>query len=151
MLKILYKISYFKIPVFLMKYLISKKKIKSLKVVSKHGHYKDRIYIAEKINALSNDNKIQLIEILLDDKVEFISKLVIKFTKKTRLSEYVLEKAIEKEKFWKKKEVERDIKKEKMNKMLKNSTNRKRKFSNGESYQNAKNMLKKPMNTGRWM
>jgi hypothetical protein len=37
-----------------------------------------------------------------------------------------------------------------MKRLLKKTTNRKRKFSNGEALQNLKNMLKKPMNTGKW-
>ena len=38
-----------------------------------------------------------------------------------------------------------------MKKIFKNTTNRKRKFSNGETFQNMKEIIKKPMNIGKWM
>jgi len=135
----------------MLKYLISKEKISSLKTISKHGHYKDRQYIAKRINAFSSKNKEQLIMILLDDQIEMISKMLIDYSKEYKSSNKVLEKAISKEKLWMKKKKEKELKREKMSEILKNSSNRKRKFSDGESYQAAKDMLKKPMNTGRWM
>ena len=151
MLKFLYKISYFKIPEFIMNNFVLRQKMNSLKTIAKSGHYKNRMYIVERINLLSNENKLKLIEILYDDKIEIISKSAIKESSKLILPKLTKAQIIEKTEYWINKKIEAKKNGEKIKRLLKNTTNRKRKFSNGESYQNLKNMLKKPMNTGKWM
>jgi hypothetical protein len=122
-----------------------------LKTIAKSGHYKNRIFIAERINQLSDENKLQLIEILLNDSIEKISQLAIRESEKLILKKAFKLKVHEKSEYWVNKRLTDEKRKAKNKELLKNSTNSKRKFSNGESYQNMKNMLKKPMNTGKWL
>jgi|TARA_B110000240_G_scaffold92237_1_gene104770 hypothetical protein len=150
MFKFLLKILYFKVPNFILNFLIKKDKMNSIEIIGKDGHYKNRIYLAKYIHVFSYENKLKLIEILLEDNIEYISNLAIKESKKIILKKNLKRKVNEKIEFWNTKKIQTEINKEKNERLLKNSTNRKRKFSNGESYQNLKNMLKKPMNTGKW-
>ena len=150
MFKFLLKILYFKVPNFILTFLIEKEKMNSIGIIGKDGHYKNRIYLAEYIQVFSYENKLKLIEILLEDNIKYISNLAIKESKKIILKKNLKRKVNEKIEFWNTKKIQTEINKEKNERLLKNSTNRKRKFSNGESYQSLKNMLKKPMNTGKW-
>ena len=88
--------------------------------------------------------------ILINDKIEIISKLIIKESFKISLTKFHQNIINEKAEYWKLKEVENNLNKEKIKKILKNTKNRKRKFSKGETFQNMKEMIKKPMNTGKW-
>jgi hypothetical protein len=54
MLKFLCKIFYFKTPRVMMNNFILKEKMDSLKSIAKSGHYKNRMYIAERIKLFSN-------------------------------------------------------------------------------------------------
>jgi hypothetical protein len=132
---------------------VSKQKIKLLEIISESGHYKNRKYIAESIDSFSNQNqnKLRLMKILLNDKIEIISKLIINESTKMNLTKAQQNEFDEKIEYWNQKEFENNLKKEKMKKIFKNTTNRKRKFSNGETFQNMKEIIKKPMNIGKWM
>ena len=121
-----------------------------LENISKFGHYKDRKYVAENIASFSNNNRLRLMLILINDKIEIISKLIIKESFKISLTKFHQNIINEKAEYWKLKEVENNLNKEKIKKILKNTKNRKRKFSKGETFQNMKEMIKKPMNTGKW-
>jgi len=67
---------------------VSKQKIKLLEIISESGHYKNRKYIAESIDSFSNQNqnKLRLMKILLNDKIEIISKLIINESTKMNLT-----------------------------------------------------------------
>ena len=62
MLKFLLKILYFKVPNFILTFLIEKEKMNSIGIIGKDGHYKNRIYLAEYIQVFSYENKLKLID-----------------------------------------------------------------------------------------
>lgn len=151
MIKLLYKIFYFKIPRIILNHFILKEKMSSLKTIAKSGHYKNRLYIAERIKSFSNENKLGLIAVLYNDKIEIVSRLAIEESNKLSLPESIQFQINQKVEYWIDKRIETERNEEKIERLLENSTNTKRKFSNGETYQGMKNMLKKPLNTGKWM
>jgi len=130
--------------------LITNDKIDTLKTIAKSGHFKNRLLIAQRLNQLKEQNKLFLIDILYNDKVENISLLAIEESNKLNLTEAQKDKFIDKIEYWTNKRKQSEKMKAKNSEQLKNSKNFKRKFSDGESYQNMKKMLKKPMNTGKW-
>jgi len=134
-----------------MKNLILKARMRLLLDIAKNGHYKNRIYLSENIKSFSYENKLRLIEVLINDKIEIISKLIIKESKNLSLPKSIQIQVKEKSEYWILKKIEIEKSKEKLGELFKNSTNRKRKFSKGDTLQNMKNMLKKPMNTGKWI
>lgn len=146
--KILYFLFYIKIPRFILKKLISNNK-DALEIIAIKGHYKDRIYLSENIKTLKRENQLKLIKILLDDKIEAISKIIISQYNNDILNELTL-LVEEKSAYWKRKKIENEITSQKTAELLENTKNYKRKFGNGESFQMVKQMLKKPMNTGKW-
>ena len=133
-----------------MKRFISKEKMDSLLTICESGHYKNRMFIVENLSLISKPNRLKLILILLNDKIELISKEAIKNSNEVYLNDQYQQVVNDKIEHWKKRTLERVEKQKTMKALLKGSTNRKRKFSKGESYQNMKEMLKKPMNTGKW-
>jgi len=147
-LKILYSLFYFKIPRFILKKFISNNN-DALDIIAKRGHYKDRIYLAENIKTLNRENQLGLMKTLLDDNIEVVSKKTInQFSNDVpkELASLIKKKSA----YWKRKRIENDILSQKTSELLKDSKNYKRKFGNGESFQMIKQMLKKPMNTGKW-
>jgi len=150
MLLYLYKILYFKFPNFIMQEFISKEKMNSLSIICKSGHYKNRIFIVENLSLISKPNRLQLILILINDKIESISQKAIKSSNDIKLNTKLQKVVDTKVKHWENRKLEREQNEKRTKRLLKNSKNKKRKFSKGESYQNMKEMLKKPMNTGKW-
>ena len=130
---------------------VKKQNIDLLQIISESGHYKNRKHIAQKIESFSKENKLKLIQILLNDNIEIISKFVINESTKMSLPKALQIEINKRTEYWEKNEIENEQKRIKMKNSLKNTTNRKRKFSNGETYQNMKEMIKKPMNIGKWM
>lgn len=146
--KILYFLFYIKIPRFILKKLISNNN-DALDIIAEKGHYKDRIYLSENIKSLKRENQLKLIKILLDDNIKVVSEKIIgQFSNDVPNELRLLFE--EKSAYWKIKKEENEISSQKTAKLLVNSKNYKRKFGNGESFQTAKQMLKKPMNTGKW-
>ncbi len=150
MLQLLYKIVYFQFPNFMMMNFIYKQKIKTLKKISKFGHYKNRKFIANHLNNLHQNHRLELIFILLNDNIESISKSVIKQSDTIKINNSQSKIIEEKVEYWNKKYQENQLKEKKIKALLKDSNNRKRKFSNGETYQEMKQMINKPMNLGKW-
>lgn len=150
LLKLFYVIFYVKLPWFIIKYLILKGKIKTLEVIAQKGHYKNRIQLTQNIDRLSIKNQWKLLLILLDDKIEKISKDIIKQYENKYLPSDLKSALFNKRKYWKEKHKIDSRKKERIAELFKNNTNYKRKFGDGESLKNVKEMLKKPMNIGKW-
>ena len=120
-------------------------------VIAKKGHYKDRLYLAKHIPSLHINGQHKLISILLDDPVQVISETTIKVAQTLRLLEELQMRISEKEAFWVTHTKEQEERKKAYSKAYKGLPHYKRKFSNGESYQQMKQMLKKSMNTGKWI
>ena len=150
LIKILYLISYVYFPKLIIEDLILFEQIESLKLIAKKGHYKNRLQIANNLNLLKKKHQSILIEILIDDKVESISQSIIEDFQMVKFQVDLNLKIENKKKFWKQNQSIKNKKLKLFSKIYKGTKNYKRKFSKGESYQNAKEMLKKPMNTGKW-
>ena len=150
MLKLLYQILYFKFPDAIIRSFIRKQRMKTLLTISEVGHYKNRTFIAENIGSLSSPIQLKLILILLNDNIEKISQLAIEKSKEIALNKSQQNMIKEKVQYWENKKIETAQNQKKIQELLKNSTNTKRKFSNGETYQEMKEMIKKPMNLGKW-
>lgn len=150
LLKILYLVFYFKLPWFIVKRLILRDKIKTLEIIAKKGHYKNRIQLTQNIDHLSIKNQWKLLIILLDDNLEKVSEDIIKRYENKYLPTDLKSALFDKRKYWKEKHKSNLKKQARMAELFKNNTNYKRKFGNGESLKNVKDMLKKPMNNGKW-
>jgi hypothetical protein len=120
-------------------------------VVAKNGHYRNRLYLAKHIASLHINGQHKLISILLDDPVQVISETTIKISKTLRLLEELQTRISEKEAYWTLHNKEQEERKGAYSKVYKGLPHYKRKFSNGESYQQMKQALKKSMNTGKWI
>ncbi|NJM79666.1 MAG: hypothetical protein HC854_08730 [Flavobacterium sp.] len=124
--------------------------MKIVKTIAKKGHYKNRMQIAENLYILKDAERTQLVEILIYDPIEFIFEKAIVASETLLLKKDLKSKIEERKKYW----LHRKIAEEKQNKIttenLKGTSNFKRKFGSGESLNNVKEMLKKPMNTGKW-
>ncbi|WP_432412170.1 hypothetical protein [Rasiella sp. SM2506] len=129
---------------------LNKEFLKVLKFLSKYGHYKNRIHISKHVAQLSIKAQIEILDILIDDAIPIVSINAIGFGKVLLQSNYIRQKATEKEIYWEKRKAELSKKQKSMAEILKGSKNYKRKFSDGGTLANMKNMLKKPMNTGKW-
>jgi len=125
--------------------------IKMLEIIAELGHFKNRIYISDRIDTLSKENKIRLIKILFNDKIEIISRGAIDKSMKLSFPKNIRIQITEKLEYWKEKKNEQSLNSKRVSELLKGSTNQKRKFTNGETFSKTKEMLKKPMNTGKWM
>ena len=125
--------------------------ILTLSIIAKKGHYKDRLYLAKNIPSLHINGQHKLIRILLDDLVQVISKTTIQVSKTLRLLDQLQIAISEKESYWITYTKEQENRKEAYSKVYKNLPHYKRKFSNGESYQQMKQALKKGMNIGKWI
>ncbi|RDK88617.1 hypothetical protein C8D94_101492 [Marinirhabdus gelatinilytica] len=123
---------------------------KVLQFISKNGHYKNRIHISENISELSIPAQIKIVDILLDDPIQIISMNAIKIGKYLLQSKTIREKAFDKEIFWETRDAELLIKQKRIAHILKGSTNHKRKFGDGESLKNVKQMLKRNLHGGKW-
>ena len=145
-----YRRLYFKVPHWLLSRFFRKKTVKALKFLCKNGHYKNRIYISENVAELPIEAQIELLDILIEDNISVVSFNAIAIGKYLLQSKYIRQKASEKEVYWKDREVALSEKQKRIAEILKGSTNHKRKFSDGSTLANMKNMLKKPMNTGKW-
>ena len=126
-------------------------RIQLLEGVAKKGHYKNRIYIAEHVSSLHINGQHKLITILLDDPVEYISQKTIESSKSLRLLDELKKRIVEKKKFWAELKKQREDNAKANAEIYKNLTNYKRKFSDGDSYKQLKQAIKKPMNTGKWI
>ncbi len=129
---------------------LNKEHLWILKFLSKYGHYKNRMLISEKASQLTNENQIEILDILLDDKISVISRNAIKIGALLLRSKDIRQRVSIKEIYWNTREAELSEKQKRIAEILKGSTNHKRKFSEGNTLANMKNMLKKPMNTGKW-
>lgn len=148
---ITYSLLYIKIPIyFLQKWIISQR-IKTLSIIANKGHYKNRLYLAKHISSLHISGQHKLINILVDDPVQIISETTIYVSKTLRLLDELQVIISEKEAYWIAHTKEQEEKKKAYSKIYKNIPNYKRKFSNGESYQQMKQALKKGMNIGKWI
>lgn len=145
-----YKRFYLKVPDWLMSRFVNKESLKVLKFLSKYGHYKNRIYISKHASQLSNKAQIEILDILIDDAIPIVSINAIGFGKILLLSNYIRQKATEKEIYWEKREAELSEKQKRIAEILKGSKNYKRKFGQGESLKNVKQMLKKNLHGGKW-
>ena len=134
-LKISYFFFYFKLPWFFIKHLILRGKIKTIEIIAKKGHFK---------------NRIKLFEVLLEDKIEIISMDMIKRYESRYLPEDLAISLTNKKRYWEEKKIADDQKQKKNAELLKNATQYKRKFSDGETFKNVKQMLRSPLNTGKW-
>ena len=121
-----------------------------LQIVSRDGHYKNRIYISENVSKLPVESQIKLLEILIDDPIPIVSKNAIGVGRFVLNSKHIRQRASEKDQYWKKLEVELSEKQIRIAEILKGSTNYKRKFGQGESLKNVKQMLKKNLHGGKW-
>lgn len=126
-------------------------RIKLLYLIAKKGHYKDRMYLVNQIASLQINAQHKLIYILLDDPVEVISQTTIKVSQTLTLLAELNTAILEKKEYWISLNKEREESKKAYSKIYKNLPHYKRKFSNGESYQQMKQMLKKSMNIGKWI
>ncbi len=149
-LKILYRLSYFKIADWILEKLINSRKIGLLKVISANGHYKNRLMISNQLKKLSAKNQLLLLETIINDNIQVISQNGIRAAGKLKLKKGLIKKVAKREKYWVERESELIKKRARTEELLNNSTNHKRKFSDGETYKHTKQMLKKPMNTGSW-
>lgn len=125
--------------------------IKILSVVAKKGHYKNRLYLAKYIPSLHINGQHKLIRILVDDPVQVISETVIQVSKTLRLLDDLQITISEKESYWMTHTKQREERKKAYANVYKNLPHYKRKFSDGESYQQMKQALKKGMNIGKWI
>lgn len=151
LLHITYSLFYTKIPTYILQKWILSQRIKWLVVVARKGHYKNRIQIAELIPSLHINGQHKLINILLDDPVISISQKVIKISESLKLLDELKKRIIEKQIYWHALEKELEDNRKAYAKIYKDMPHYKRKFSNGESYQQMKQALKKSMNIGKWM
>lgn len=150
MLAKFYRKLYLKVPDWLMSRFLNKECLKILKFLSKNGHYKNRIYISKNASQQSIKSQIEILDILIDDVIPVVSKNAIDIGKLLLQSSYIRKKASKKEIYWINREAELSEQQKNIAEILKGSTNYKRKFSDGGTLANMKNMLKKPMNTGKW-
>ena len=150
-LQFTYYLFYLKIPRYIIQKWIISQRVNTLLVVAKKGHYKNRLYLAEHIAGLHINGQHKLISILLDDPVQVISETTIKISKTLRLLEELQTRVTDKETYWVLQNKEQEERKETYSKVYKNLPHYKRKFSNGESYQQMKQALKKSMNIGKWI
>jgi len=130
---------------------ILEQNIKTLEIIAEFGHFKNRIFISDRIDSLSKENKIRLIQILFNDKVENISRNAIEKSLKLNFPRNTRIKITEKLEYWNNKNIERELNSKRVSELLKGTKNHKRKFSNGETFKSVKEMIKKPMNIGKWM
>jgi len=149
-LRILYLLFYFSVPKFVLNKLILHEQIETLKLVAEKGNYKNRIFIAKNIDSLSIEYQWKLIIILLNDKIEYISKNIINKYEFYYLPNELTILLLKRKSYWNAKKIADKERQKKISEMLKNTTQYKRKFSNGETLQNLKQMLRKPMNIGKW-
>jgi hypothetical protein len=149
-LKIIYRLSYFKIPDWIVEKLMGSRKMGLLKIISAKGHYKNRMMISDQLKRLSAKNQLILLETIIDDNIQVISQSGIQAAKKLKLKDSLIKKVAMRKRYWEERELELVKKRARTKELLKNSTNHKRKFSDGETYKQTKQMLKKPMNTGSW-
>ncbi len=125
--------------------------IKTLSVIAKKGHYKNRIYLSKHIASFHINGQHKLIKILLDDPIQVISETVIQVASTLRLLDELQVAISEKESYWSTHNKQQEERKVAYSKVYKNLPHYKRKFSNGESYQQMKQSLKKGMNIGKWI
>lgn len=141
---------YVKVPDRLMVRFLKKEPLKILKFLSKNGHYKNRIYISESVSQMSIEAQIELLDILIEDPIPVVSLHAIESGKLVLRSKIIRQKAIEKEAYWATRKAELSEKQKRIAEILKGSTNYKRKFGQGESLKNVKQMLKKNLHGGKW-
>lgn len=146
-----YSLFYIKIPTYVLKKWITSQRIDTLSVVAKKGHYKDRGYLAKHITSLHINGQHKIIKELLDDPVQIISETTIQVSKTLRLLDELQVVISEKETYWILLNKEEKERKKAYAKIYKNLPHYKRKFSDGESYQQMKQSLKKGMNIGKWI
>ena len=151
LLYITYSLFYAKIPTSILQKWILSQRIEWLIVVAKKGHYKNRIQIADQIPSLHINGQHKIITILLDDPVVAISQKVINVSKSLKLLDELKKRIIEKEIYWQALEKEQEDNRKAYAKIYKDMPHYKRKFSNGESYQQMKQAAKKSMNIGKWI
>jgi hypothetical protein len=150
MLGAIYKALYFKLPIWLLSRLLKKNTVNLLQIVSKDGHYKNRIYISENIDQLPVATQIKVLDILLEDPIQIVSINAIGYGKLLLQSKYIRQKAHQKERYWERRELELSDKQKRIAEILKGSTNYKRKFGDGASLKNVKQMLKRNLHGGKW-
>jgi len=150
-LLIIYSLFYAKIPKYILQKWIASQKISWLIVVAKKGHYKNRIQIAEEVTSLHSNGQHKLIKVLVDDPIEYISQKTIEISKSLRLLDDLKTYLSKKENYWQLLQKEREVNAKATKEIYKNLPNYKRKFSNGESYQQMKQAAKKAMNIGKWI
>ncbi|NHN27929.1 hypothetical protein FIA58_019805 [Flavobacterium jejuense] len=146
----LYFFFYVKFPESWIEFLINKKRVQILKVIAKKGHYKNRMQIAEQLEQLNDIGKLELLPILINDSIEFIFEKTTVVSETLFLKKDLKAKIEERKIYWLNKKNAEEKQKGITSENLKNTSNFKRKFGSGESLKNAKEMLKKPMNTGKW-
>lgn len=150
LLSIIYFFFYFKFSENSIFSFIRKEKVTILKSVLKKGHYKNRMQIAENLMLLCDDYQKELIEILLDEPIEIIFNKMLLVTNHLNLSESLQTRIQLRKEYWYSRMITENNQKEVTQEKLKGTENFKRKFGNGESLNMVKEMLKKPMNTGKW-
>ena len=151
LLILIYNLFYVKIPIGILQKWLRSNNTRTLSVVAQKGHYKNRLYLAKHIASLHITGQHKLIGILLDDPVQVISKTTIQVAKTLRLLDELQITISEKEAYWITHAKKQEERKEAYLKVYKNLPQYKRKFSNGESYQQMKQALKKGMNIGKWI
>ena len=102
-LKISYFFFYFKLPWFFIKHLILRGKIKTIEIIAKKGHFKNRIQLSENIKALEIRKQWKLFEVLLEDKIEIISMDMIKRYESRYLPEDLAISLTNKKRYWEEK------------------------------------------------
>lgn len=138
-------------PTWVLQKWVQSSKILTLSIIAKKGHYKDRLYLAKNIHSLHINGHYKLIRILLNDLVQVISETTIQVSKTLRLLDELQLAISEKEAYWITYTKEQENRKEAYSIAYKNLPHYKRKFSNGESYQQMKQALKKGLNIGKWI
>jgi hypothetical protein len=105
-LKILYRLSYFKIADWIMEKLIDLRKIGLLKVISANGHYKNRLMISNQLKKLSAKNQLLLLETIINDNIQVIYQNGIRAAGKLKLKKGLIKKVAKREKYWVERESE---------------------------------------------
>lgn len=150
LLRLIYSLFYFKFPESWIFSFIKKEKVTILRSILKKGHYKNRMQIAENLMLLSDDCQKELIEILIDEPIEIIFNKALLTIDDLNIAESLQTRIQIRKQYWFARKIAENNQRKVTQENLKGAENFKRKFGNGESLNAVKEMLKKPMNSGKW-
>lgn len=150
LLRFIYSLSYFKFHETWIFSFIKKEKVTILRSILKKGHYKNRMQIVENLMLLSDECQKELIEILINEPIEIIFNKGLLVVDDLNIGESLQARIQMRKEYWYSRMIAENNQREVTQENLKGTENFKRKFGNGESLSAVKEMLKKPMNTGKW-